>query len=138
MKKLLILLFSFLIPFNSYGEWEQVVESTDGNIFHIDKNTIKKHEGYVYWWEMVSYEKPYNPYEGTLDKFNGTMSSKYYRMGDCGVVRYKELSLTYYTQQMGGGEGKSDPITGILDSWEYPPPDTTDGFMLDYVCDYVD
>jgi len=31
MKKLLILLFSILISFNSYGEWTKVVEGVDGN-----------------------------------------------------------------------------------------------------------
>ena len=43
MKKLLILLFSILISFNSYGELVEVTESTDGDISYIDKNTIKKH-----------------------------------------------------------------------------------------------
>ena len=43
MKKLLLLLFSILISFNSYGEWEEVVESTDGDTYYIDKDTIKTH-----------------------------------------------------------------------------------------------
>ena len=105
MKKLFLLIFSILISFNSYGEQKEVVESTDGDTYYIDKDTIKKHGGYVYWWEMGSFENPYNPYEGILDQFNGTMSSKRYRKGDCDVVRYIDLSVTFYTQQMGGGYG---------------------------------
>ena len=140
MKKLLTLLFSLLISFNSYGEWEEVVESVDGDTFYIDKDTIKKHEGYVYWWEMGSYINPGNPYEELFDdnEFNGTISSKHYRKGDCDVVRYKELSVTYYKQKMGDGDGKDDPFITVSDSWEYPPPDTVNGFILKYVCDYVD
>ena len=45
MKKLTILLFSILISFNSYGEWTEIAKNTDGT-HYIDKDTIKKHEGY--------------------------------------------------------------------------------------------
>ena len=33
MKKLLVLLFSILISFNSYGEWEEIAENQRGDIF---------------------------------------------------------------------------------------------------------
>jgi len=42
MKKLLVLLFSILISFNSYGEWTAVSESVDGDIAYIDYENIKK------------------------------------------------------------------------------------------------
>ena len=54
MKKLLILLFSILISFNSYGEWEEVAEGMNGDIYYLDKDSIKKHGGYVYFWEYIS------------------------------------------------------------------------------------
>ena len=139
MKKLLLLLFSLMFSFNSYGEWTKVGTNSDDDTFYIDKKTIKNHGGYVYWWEMGSYENPFNPYlEGFLDQFNGSMSSKRYRKGDCDVVRYKELSVTYYDQKMGEGYGEEDPMIDESNPWEYPPPDTVDGFILNYVCDYVD
>jgi len=59
----------------------------------------------------------YLPYEGLLDQFNGSMSSKCYRKSDCNIVRYKELSVTYYDEQMGDSYWEDDP-------WESPPPDT--------------
>jgi hypothetical protein len=34
------------------------------------------------------------------------MISKRYRKGDCGVSRYKELSVSYYDQKMGEGYGE--------------------------------
>ena len=57
MKKLLVLLFSILISFNSYGEWVKVASSKSGDIYSIDKNTIKEHNGFIYWYEMNNYNK---------------------------------------------------------------------------------
>jgi hypothetical protein len=92
MKKLLILLFSLLISFNSYGEWEKLGKNVSGDTFYIDTDTIKEHNGYVYWWVLNDYLKP-NEY--------GDMSGKTYVQGDCGVNRYKWLSIIYYKQPMG-------------------------------------
>ena len=40
MKKLLILLFSLLISFNSYGEWTQVSKDINNNTYYIDYKKI--------------------------------------------------------------------------------------------------
>ena len=62
MKKLLIFLFSILISFNSYGEWTEVGTGAspvnNGDTFYIDIDTIKEHNGYVYWWSLSDYLKP--------------------------------------------------------------------------------
>jgi hypothetical protein len=42
MKKLLILLFSLLLSFNSYGEWTKTSEDDDGDAYYIDFQTVKK------------------------------------------------------------------------------------------------
>ena len=52
MKKLLILLFSILISFNSYGDWIELTKSETGDIFYVDKDRIKGNNGYVYWYHM--------------------------------------------------------------------------------------
>jgi hypothetical protein len=127
MKKLLLLLFSLLISFNSYGEWERVSESDDGAITtYIDMDTIKEHEGYVYFWELSDYLKP--------DEW-GDMSLKAYVQADCGVNRQKFLSFITYQQPMGKG---SSETTTPPDKWYYPSPGTIGGISLGYVCDYVD
>ena len=126
MKKLLILLFSILISFNSYGEWKELGKDVDGDTYYIDTDTIKEHEGYVYWWVLSDYLKT-NEY--------GDISLKTYVEGDCEVNRYKWLSLIYYKQPMGEGVGDGDNPTG---EWRYPPPDSIGGGLLKYVCDYVD
>ena len=129
MKKLLILLFSLLISFNSYGEWEVVSETVNGDTFYIDKDTIKYHGGYVYWWDMGDFVKPYDSF-----MVEGVMSQKTYSEGDCGQVRYQNLRVISFKEPMGEGDGMDD-LNGV---WGYPPPDTVDGFILNYVCDYVD
>ena len=125
MKKLLILLFSLLVSFNSYGELVEVTDNTRGDTFYIYTDTIKKYEGYVYWWDMVNYLKP---------KSTGDFSVKYYNQGDCGINRYKTLSNIFYKQPMGNGESE---ISNWGTDWKYPSPGITSYIILSKVCDYV-
>ena len=126
MKKLLILLFSILISFNSYGEWKELGKDVDGDTYYIDTDTIKEHKEYVYYWVLSDYLKPLG---------GRYMSSKVYYQGDCGVNRLKYLSVIFYEQPMGGGSGETN---NPPDEWKYPSPDSIVGGMLKYVCDYVD
>jgi hypothetical protein len=126
MKKLLILLFSILISFNSYGEWERILTSSDGDTFYLDRDLIKKHEGFVYYWEMNDYLMPSK---------HGIMSGKLYKQGDCGVNREKHLSFVFYEQPMGEGSGKTMTPP---DEWVYPTPESISHFTLDFVCNYAD
>ena len=126
MKKLLILLFSLLISFNSYGEWVFFSASLNGNINYIDSETIREHGGYVYWWGLTDMPIPME---------TGDLSYKSYGQGDCGVNRFKFLSSIWYKQPM--GEGSGDTVTPF-DKWQYPTPDSVGGKQLKYVCDYVD
>ncbi len=126
MKKLTILLFSILISFNSYGEWVEIGKSVDGDTYYIDTDTIKEHNGYVYWWVLNDYLKPSE---------SGGMSLKTYSQGDCVVNRFKWLTLVEYKQPMGEGSGTPD---NSYTEWIYPPPGSIGGGLLKYVCDYVD
>ena len=127
MKKLLILLFSILISFNSYGEWTKITENvTWGDTFYIDYDTIKSHNGYVYYWGLSDYLAPTE---------SGHMSAKIYYQSDCGLDRMKYVSGTFYSESMGKGTISTSPPP---DDWMYPPPDSVYGFILDSVCDYVE
>ena len=125
MKKLLILLFSLLISFNSYGEWERVNDNVDGTTYYIDKDSIKVHDGYVYYWELTDYLKPTSM---------GHLSDKVYKQGDCNINRYKYLTYIFYTESM--GNGNSTTADGETE-WTYPSPESIGNFVLSYVCDYV-
>ena len=126
MKKILILLFSLLISFNSYGEWTQVSENLSGDAFYyVDKETIKEGGRYVYWWDL-----------GDSEKLIGTsLSAKFYQEGDCAVHRYRTLSYVFYKQRMGKGE--SDIDNPQNPEWTYPAPGSIEKDILDFVCDYV-
>jgi len=126
MKKLLLLLFSLLLSFNSYGEWTKVTEDDDGDSYYIDLNTIKKNDGYVYWWDFVNYVEPYD----------GFMSLRGFFQGDCEIGRFKELSITQYTESMLYGEYESD--TPANPEWDYSPPETIIGHFLELSCNLAE
>ena len=128
MKKLLILLFSILISFNSYGEWIKVtIDGDNGDIYYVDKDTIRENGGYVYWYYMEDFMK--------RDKY-GDMSALIYLQGDCGQNRYKMLSGIFYHQPMGINESGRE--TAKNPEWTYTFPGQINARLLDYVCDYVE
>jgi hypothetical protein len=51
------------------GGWD-----VEGNTHYVDFERIKKHDGYVYWWDLTDLLKP-NEY--------GILSGKAYKQGDC-------------------------------------------------------
>jgi hypothetical protein len=99
-----------MLSFNSYGEWTKVTEGDDGDSYYIDLNTIKKNDGYVYWWDFVNYVEPYD----------GFMSLTSFLQGDYEIGRFKELSSTSYTESMLYGEYETD--TPDNPEWDYYPP----------------
>ena len=122
MKKILTLLFSLLISFNTYGEWK---EYSKGG--YVDTSSIKFHNDYVYYWRMDDYDEP--------DKW-GDMSSQIYSQGDCNLNRIKTLSYVFYKEGM--GQGLSEQEDSVVKDWKYPAPGTYSNEALNYVCNYVD
>ena len=128
MKKRLLtftLLFSTLMFSSpSYGEWTKVVGDTEGTTYYVDFERIRKHGGYVYYWDLVDYLKPTN---------YGRLSGKVYNQGDCKLFRFKFLSDTYYNTPMGRGEvasGSNKPDK----NWNYPSPNSSSETILKTVC----
>ena len=142
MKKLLVLLLSLLISFNSYayGRWEEVINfsysndypiSLQGSTMYIDIDTAKKHDGYVYYWTLTDYARAIDI---KFDDHSGSiMSDTTYWQGDCAVSRLKMLSSYFYDQPM--NKGKSVQVD-VLDNWVYPPPGSWGAIILDVACDY--
>ena len=132
LKKLLLLLFSLLLSFNSYGEWTKVNMDVDSSSYYIDFATVKKIDGYVVWWEMRDKVEP---------DVEGYMSVMAYIKGDCESTRTKFLSVLAYEGSMGEGDGLD--IGGIFSleemlGWRYPPPTSVDYDNLDIVCSLAD
>ena len=130
MKKLLILLFSIIISLNSYGEWVHVSTSISGSSkgdqWYVDIDTIKKNDGYIYFWILQDKLKP--------DQW-GDISVKSLSEADCSLNREKYLSFIFYKQPMGEGENETATPTNI--DWKYHLPNSNGQNILDYVCDYV-
>ena len=127
MKKLLLifaLLFSTAMSSSPVrAEWTQVSENEDGNTFYVDFERIRKHDGYVYWWELQDYLTP------TVD---GDMSAASYKQGDCESFKYKALSYLFYKLPMGKEHG--DSVNPKVQDWKYPPPTSTAEIILKLVC----
>ena len=99
MRKItLALLFSAMFSSTSFADWTKVGEIKNGDTFYVDFERIRKHDGYVYWWELVDFLKP--------DKW-GDMSAEAYEQGDCELFRYKGLNWFFHKEPMGNGIGDS-------------------------------
>jgi hypothetical protein len=128
MKKLLLLLFSVIISFSSYAEWTYIGKDDDGEYsYYIDLQTLRKIDGYVYYWNLIDYDKP--------NEF-GNMSGVRYAQGDCGITRSKNLTSVSYKKPM--GEEVDDTYTEPNPEWEYVTPYTVGEFLLDTSCSLVD
>ena len=71
---LITLVFTLMFSSTSFAEWTKVGESVKGNTFYVDFERIRKHGGYVYWWDLSDLLEP--------DKYGG-LSAKMYNQGDC-------------------------------------------------------
>ena len=115
MKKLLLLLFSLILSFNSYGEWTNVLPGNNASLY-IDFNTLKERDGYIYWWYMDSWS------EG---------SEKTYAQGDCNLKGFKVNKRVKFSLPMGEGESIEKNIDS---SWEYYQPNSGYEILLNFIC----
>ena len=128
MKKLTLLtalIFTVMFSSTSFADWTKVGENVEGGIFYVDFERIRKHGGYVYWWELSDYSKP--------DKW-GNLSEKLYVQGDCKMFRVKNLSYSFHKEPMGEGTGDTENPSG---KWGYPPPNSSIEIVLKSVCKYA-
>lgn len=126
IKQRIFFILLFLIPVVTYAEWTKIGKTSEGDTFYIDFKTIKKNNGYVYYWKMTDYLKP--------SKF-GDMSSKMYEQAECSYPRYKFLSGIFYNESMGKGTGDSSIPKD--QNWIYPPPESIGVEVIKTVCDYA-
>ena len=123
IRTLLTVLVLSLLSTPVFAEWTNVSEDVKGNTFYVDFERIRKHGGYVYFWELSDYLKP--------SKY-GILSGNAYKQGDCKLFRFKFLSYVYHKQPMGRGPGDSNSPKNP--EWVYPSPNSVDEFILKSVC----
>lgn len=111
----------------SYADWTLVSDDVSGNIYFVDFERIRKHQGSVYWWDLINLLKP--------DK-QGNLSYKSYIQGDCKLIRVKVLSVNLYREPM--GEGTPHFSSNKPDkNWGYPSPNSSNETILKRVCEYA-
>ena len=127
MRKItLTLIFTVVFSSTSFADWTKVGSNSDGKTYYVDFERIRKHDGYVYWWELGDFLKP--------DKW-GDMSAEAYEQGDCELFRFKYLSGSGHKEPMGRGTG--DTETSKNPEWKYPHPDSVWEHIMETVCAYA-
>jgi hypothetical protein len=126
MKKL-ALIFALLFSTPSLAEWTNVSKNVDGDVFYVDFDIIRKHDGYLYYWVLTDYLKPSQ---------SGTLSATTYWQGDCKLFRHKTLSFSFYKQPMGRGSADVQEPTKEFQGWQYPPPSSLFEETLKSVCSH--
>ena len=130
MKKLLTLLFSLLISFNSYGEWVFVTSDVDNvDFYYVDNESIINNGRYLYYWEL-------HDYGTSLSETQVVMSAKMYKEVDCQMKKFKVLSDSYYSNQMGNGNlvHQSDKADT---EWTSTAPGNIDRMLITFSCEYI-
>jgi len=129
MKKLLILLtmlFSMtMFSSTSYAEWKKVTSNLDGADFYVDFETIKRNNGFLYYWGLDDYLEPLSDDDGP--RFSSILMYKV----DCDLLRFKRLTATFYSGQMGKGSSK---VLGGDEDWQYTPPNSSGTFVRNKLC----
>ena len=130
MKKLTLLtvLVLILLPTPVFAGWTKIGTTEYGNTFYVDFERIRKHGGYVYWWELNDFLKPD---EG------GYLSAKVYNQGDCRLFRHMHLSGSFHKEPMGEGTGDVSEPPERHKGWKYPPPNSAIEGILKSVCQYA-
>jgi hypothetical protein len=108
---------------SSYAEWTKVDENVFGSTYYVDFERIREVDRHAYFWRLSNY---LTPLEG------GYLSSKIYRQGDCKSFRFKNLSFSFHTEPMGGGDGDTDNESDK--EWTYPNYESVDETILKSVC----
>jgi hypothetical protein len=130
MKKLLLILFSLMLSFNSYGEWTFIGQNSDDDSFYIDLDRVKSSEGYVYWWDLGDWVEPYEDETGIIEK--PVYSQMEYVQGECAIKRFKTLSTNFYEEPM--GEELIYTFNDPEPLWDYFPPNSMGDEVFDISC----
>ena len=123
MKNLLILLFSLLISFNSYANWEKVLQLDEGD-FYIHMDSIERTGNTTYMWIMRD-----NP-----DRDWSYNSVKNFIEVECiASKRVRHLNEIRYVGRMGKGDDKTKTDNSVGE-WAYIPPDNPVYIIFKYAC----
>ena len=112
-KRLLLLLFSLLLSFNSFAEWTELLVE-DEDVLYIDLETLQeKSDGYFYYWLMRTYR---------------TWKIKSFMQIDCEFKKMNTLQNDiYYDDILKSSDGEK--------GWSYVAPDDYAYRILRVICE---
>jgi hypothetical protein len=120
-----LIFFVTATPLICIAEWTKIGTSDSGDVFYIDFDTIKKHEGFIYVWKMNDYITPED---------DGSISSKVYHKLDCNLNRSMSLQFIFYKESLGKGPGETNSPKNP--EWRYAPPGTVLENIITLACNY--
>ena len=120
----ILLLSVLLVPAKTFAEWILVDTQPNGDKYFYDSKNIKKSDGLVYFWRLVSLGQP------SEENFK---SGAIYRQTDCSIGRLKNIFFVGYSGP--DGTGKVSVREEVEMGWEYPHPGSVDDFLLKLVCE---
>jgi hypothetical protein len=124
MKKLLVLLISLMISFNSFGEWSFISQGKVDE-YYVDFDKISKNNGYVYYWTLTNFPSP--PYA------EGKSSLEFYEVSCNPPIKQRRKAYYFYNSTM--GKGKMSPVFDTSTGpWEYKIPGSIREKLLEAVC----
>lgn len=129
MKKLFI--FFYFINFTTVNasssnyEWQQILETDNGGLIFIDKNSIFTEGNNTFFIKLHEYSD-FNEY--------GEKSSIILHKVDCNNLKFKYLSDLYFKLSM--GEGEPSFVGNKESEWIEVKKNTISSYLIEYVCDY--
>ena len=117
------LLFSIIVFSSpSHSEWILVSTQSNGDKYYYEDTNIRKSDGFVYFWRMVSLG----------NKNNNHQSGITYIKSDCSIFRLRYVFAVLYS-----GPFKTGEIIlrqKLNKSWEYPHPGSVNDMIMKKIC----
>lgn len=118
-------LLLLLVSTSAGADYELMFTTRDNNKFFLDKDSIKRKNGFIYYKYMVNYNKR-DP--------SGFLSEITIKQGQCSRSRTKDLSLIWFIKHNGKGKSFNTPASALEKNWEYLKKDTIGELILKIVC----
>ena len=124
-----VILFTTLLLFSVNGfafNWKKVSQNKGGDTYYVDVDNLKKHYGFVYYWQL---DDLLEPIKSVSDSINSAIIK--YKV-DCGEEKQTWLNENYYSQSMGRGRIVAESSPNKID---YPKPREVGYTVMKFACD---
>ena len=102
--------------------WKKVGVDGDGSSFYVDVDSIKKHNGLVYYWRLIDHIEP--------TEFGDYSIITKYKV-DCVEEKQTWLNITFYSQSMGRGKIITETTPNDV---RYPKPKVVGYIVMKFAC----